>query len=164
MKTIDRDKSVEIINMTNRSVSLEVPHLLIRRYFPRKGARVRMAFEELQQAFYEPGVEFLFREGILYIEDMEVKQALGLEPEGAETPQNIVILNDEEKHKALTEMSTPDFKKLFDSLTMEQKLDMADYAIYNKLTNYTKSEIIRKATQKDILAAIRLNEQDAEDV
>ena len=48
--------------------------------------------DALSEAMYEPGVASMFRKGILYIEDMDTKKELGLEPDGATEPENIIVL------------------------------------------------------------------------
>ena len=93
------DKKVKVVSLVSQRVILTVPELRLRRVWERKGATMVIPFEQLEEAMYSPGVENLFRNGILGIDDMEVKIALGLEPEGAEAPVNIITLNDAQRKR-----------------------------------------------------------------
>ena len=48
--------------------------------------------------------------GMLYIEDMAVKKELGLEPEDAKEPVNIIVLSDKEMRHYIT-MPLAQFKE-----------------------------------------------------
>ena len=155
------DKKVKVVSLVSHRVILTVPELRLRRVWERKGAVVLIPFEQLEEAMYSPGVEALFRNGTLGIDDMEVKIALGLEPEGAKEPVNIVTLNDDQRKRYLTVMPLHEFKEKLAELPREQITELAAYAIENKIMDYDKSEEIKKYIDVDIMTAIKLN-RDAE--
>ena len=155
------DKKVKVVSLVSHRVILTVPELRLRRVWERKGAAALIPFEQLEEAMYNPGVEALFRNGTLGIDDMEVKIALGLEPEGAKEPVNIVTLNDEQRKRYLTVMPLHEFKEKLAELPREQITELAAYAIENKIMDYDKSEEIKKYVDVDIMTAIKLN-RDAE--
>ena len=103
------NKKVIIENKINSRVVIDVPSLNLRRIWESKGAKKPIDLAILEQAIYDPGVEYLFKEGILYIEDMDAKIQLGLEDEGATKPTNIVILSDLDKKKYLPVIKLDDF-------------------------------------------------------
>ena len=105
------NKKVKVVSLVSQRVVLTVPDIRLRRVWERKGATMVIPFEQLEEAMYSPGVENLFRNGILGIDDMEVKIALGLEPEDAEEPVNIITLNDQQRKRYLTVMPLPEFKE-----------------------------------------------------
>ena len=109
---------------------------------------------------YSPGVENLFRNGILGIDDMEVKIALGLEPEDAKEPVNIITLNDEQRKRYLKVMPVAEFRQKVKELPIEQINELAAYAIANEIMDYDKSEIIQQYVDVDIMRAIKLNRDD----
>ena len=153
------NKKVMLINMVNRRVGIDVPDLRLSRVWERKGAKKPIDLDVLKEAFYDPGVEYLLREGILYIEDMDVKIELGLE-EDASSP-TIIILNEDELKRYLTVMPVFEFRGKVNELGREQKLSLVDYAIENEHTNYEKCEILKELVEVDIIRAIQLK-RDAE--
>lgn len=155
------DKKVKVVSLVSHRVILTVPELRLRRVWERKGAVALIPFEQLEEAMYSPGVEALFRNGTLGIDDMEVKIALGLEPEGAKEPVNIVTLNDDQRKRYLTVMPLHEFKEKLAELPREQITELAAYAIENKIMDYDKSEEIKRYIDVDIMTAIKLN-RDAE--
>lgn len=155
------NKQVVITNMIKSRVGINVPDLLLKRVWEKKGVKRNIDFSTLQQAFYDPSVEYLFREGILYIDDMDVKITLGLEEEGAKAP-TIVILSDSDLNRYLTAMPTFEFKEKVKTLGREQIQALVDYAIEHELTPYDKCEILKEITQTDIIRAVQLNRDDKE--
>ena len=155
------NKQVMITNTIKSRVGINVPDLHLKRVWEKKGVKKPIDFETLQQAFYDPSVEYLLREGILYIDDMEVKIALGLEAEGAES-LNIVVLNDNDLNRYLNVMPTFEFKNKVSTLGREQIQALVDYAIEHELTPYDKCNILKEITQTDIIRAVQLNRDDKE--
>lgn len=154
------DKKVKVVSLVSQRVVLSVPDLRLRRVWERKGAVVTIPYEQLEEAMYSPGVERLFTNGILGIDDMEVKIALGLEPEDAKQPVNIITLNDDQRKRYLTIMPLHEFKEEIKKLPIEQINELAAYAIANEVLDFDKSEIIQKYTDVDIMRAVKLNRDD----
>ena len=148
------NKQVMITNTIKSRVGITVPELRLNRIWEKKGAKKPIDFETLQQAIYNPGVEYLFKQGILMIEDMEVKIALGLEVEGAEP--TIIVLSDADLHRYLTTMPTFEFRNKVKELGREQVQALVDYAIENELTPWDKCDILKELTQVDIISAVQL--------
>ena len=155
------NKQVVITNTIKSRVGINVPELLLKRVWEKKNVKKTIDFNTLQQAFYDPSVEYLFREGILYIDDMDVKIALGLEEEDSEE-LNIVVLSDNDLKRYLTTMPTFEFKEKVKTLGREQLQSLVDYAIENELTAYDKCDILKQMTQTDIIQAVQLNRADKE--
>ncbi len=154
------DKKVKVVSLVSQRVVLSVPDVRLRRVWERKGATATIPFEQLEEAIYSPGVERLFTNGILGIEDMEVKVALGLEPEGAKEPTNIITLDDEQRKRYLTVMPIYEFKEKVAELPIEQINELAAYAIEHEILDYDKAEEIRKYVDVDIMRAVKLNRDD----
>jgi hypothetical protein len=154
------DKKVKVASLVSQRVVLTVPDLRLRRVWERKGAVVTIPFEQLEEAMYNPGVENLFKNGVLGIDDMEVKIALGLEPEDAKTPVNIITLNDDQRKRYLTVMPLHEFKEALTKLPIEQINELAAYAIEHEILDFDKSAEIKKYVDVDIMKAIQLNRDD----
>lgn len=154
------DKKVKVKNLVSQRVVLSLPELRLRRVWEKKGAVMLIPYEQLEEAMYSPGVENMFKEGILGIDDMEIKIALGLEEEGATEPTNIIILSDQELKRYLTVMPAFEFKEKVKDLPRQQVMELVNYAIANEIANFEKSEILKQYTGIDVISAIKLNRDD----
>ena len=170
---MDEKTKVKVRNLTSNRVILSAPELRLRRVWEKKNAVNIIPFEQLEEAIYMPGVESLFSNGTLGIMDkdnndakhptmaMDIKKALGLEPDDAEEPQNIIILNDEQRQRYLTVMPVFEFREKIKELPSDQIMELAHYAIEHKIMDFDKSDIIKTYTDVDVISAIKLN-RDAE--
>ena len=158
------NKKVIVTNMVNRRVGMTLPDLHFKRTWEEKGAKKPIDLEILEQAIYDPGVEYMFRQGILAIDDMEVKKFLGLEPEDATEPENIIILTDAQRKRYLTVAPISELKEIMKSISYEQRLEMANYAIENNLDSVDRAEVIKSFTDIDVISAIRIKRQEKEGV
>lgn len=157
-------EKVTITSNFNGTLEVISQQMNFKHTFPKKGAKFAIDREILEQLMYEQGVEYMLNTGMIYIEDLKVKQELGLEPEDATEPVNIIVLSDNDKKRYLTVLPDKEFEEKIKILGREELNNLADYAIKNEiLSSYSKTEAIRKLTGKDIISAIRLNRQDKED-
>jgi len=158
------DNKVKVKNLISSRVVLVSNDQRLRRVWEKKGAVKTIPFEQLEEAMYEPGVEALFRDGILGIDDMEIKIALGLEPEGAAEPVNVIVLSDEQRKRYMTVLPVNEFKQKVKELSGEQIEELARYAIQNKLMDVEKSAILKKMCGIDVIKVIELNHADEEKI
>ena len=153
---------VKVTSTTVGEVSVFDPSIPFRASWPAKGSTRPIEEETLEQLIYFPGFKRMIDSGVLYIEDMEVKKRLGIEPEDATEPVNVIVLSDQEKNKYLKMYSADKFKEEIKKLSHEQLIDLADYAIENKIADFDKSEILEKACGKNIVKGIQLARQNKE--
>ena len=146
---IDKEMKVNIKNETLGRVGINLPDLKLKRVWEKKGVIRQITFDDLQQAFYEPGVEYMFREGMLSIDNMDVKKELGLEPEDAKEPVNVIILSDEQRKRFLTVMPMHEFRQEISKLSHEQINSLVDYAIANEIADLDKTEFLKEKTGID---------------
>lgn len=158
------NKKIEITSLVGGRVTINLADPRIKKTWEKKGTKRYISFEDLQQAMYDQGVEYMFTQGILGIEDMDVKIALGLEPEGAKEPVNIIILTDAQKRRYLTVAPINELKEILTKLSYEQIQELAEFAIENELANFDRCDLIKKAVQIDIIQAIRNKRANVEDV
>lgn len=158
------ETKVKVKSLISSHVLLSVPELRLRREWEKKGAVKIIPFEQLEEAMYSPGVEALFTEGALGIDDMEVKIALGLEPPEAKEPVNIIILTDAQRERYLKNMPMVDFRQKVKELPQEQLIELAEYAIAHQIVDFDKSELLLKLTDIDIMGAIKLNRDNEEPI
>ena len=155
-------EKIRVISKHQGPISVNISDLRFKREWPNKGASVLIEKETLEEMMYDSGFKYMIDTGMLYIEDLEVKKELGLEPEDATEPVNIVVLNDNDMKRMMTAMPQFEFDAKLKTLNYEQMLALADFAIKNELGDFGKCDAIKKACGKDILTAIKLNREDKE--
>lgn len=155
-------EKIRVISKHQGPVSVNISDLRFKREWPNKGASVLIEREALEEMMYDSGFKYMIDTGMLYIEDLEVKKELGLEPEDATEPVNIIVLSDNDMKRMVTAMPQFEFDAKLKTLNYEQMLALADFAIKNELGDFGKCDAIKKACGKDILTAIRLNREDKE--
>lgn len=153
---------VNIVNATRGSVFVEVREIPFRHDWTVQGAKFAVEHEVLEQLMYDKGFKYIIDTGILYIEDMEEKKALGIEPEEAEEPVNVIVLTDKERRRYMVNLSLEEFKEKVRKLSYEQVTQLADYAVANRLADFDKAEFLKELCGRDILQAIRLSAQNKE--
>lgn len=156
------NKKVYVVSTVNGTVGISLPEYGFRKDWTKKGQKVAIDKELLENIMFDPGTEYMFRTGMLYIEDMEVKKELGLEPEDATEPENIIVLSDTEMKRYLTVLPLHEFKEKLANLSIEQKKNMVDYAVENEIINLEKCELLKEATGLNIVRMIELNRQNKE--
>ena len=155
-------EKIRVISKHQGPVSVNISDLRFKREWPNKGASVLIEKETLEEMMYDSGFKYMIDTGMLYIEDLEVKKELGLEPEDATEPVNIIVLSDNDMKRMMTAMPQFEFDAKLKTLNYEQMLALADFAIRNELGDFGKCDAIKKACGKDILTAIKLNREDKE--
>ena len=158
------EEKVKVVNLISSRVNIDVPDVRLKRVWERRGAIKTVPFDQLEEALYDPGVEALFREGILGIEDLEIKKRLGLEPEDATEPINIITLDDSQRKRYLKVLPLHEFKEKIKELPREQISELAQYAIDNEIVDFDKAEIINKIIGTDIIGTIQMNKADKEEI
>lgn len=155
-------EKIRVISKHQGPISVNIPDLRFKREWPNKGSSIPIERETLEEMMYDSGFKYMIDTGMLYIEDLEVKKELGLEPEDATEPVNIIVLNDNDMKRMMTAMPQFEFDAKLKTLNYEQMLALADFAIKNELGDFGKCDAIKKACGKDILTAIKLNREDKE--
>ena len=159
----NQTQKVKVVSKIRNKVTVRVPDLRFNRSWMAAGASVTIDKDLLEELMYDVGFANMIKMGILYIEDMEVKKELGLEPEDATEPVNIIVLSDREKAQYWSNnLSTVGFKDKIRKLGQAQLLELADYAIDHQIMNIEKNNVLKEACGKDVINAIRLQEQDKE--
>ena len=87
---------IKVISATNGRCIINNRDLGIRRIWPGRGSVIVFTKEQIESLMYDPAFSNMVTEGYLYIEDMEVKKEIGIEPEDAETP-TIILRESREK-------------------------------------------------------------------
>lgn len=155
---------VYVTSMANAVVGFSIPEKHYSKSWPKKGAKLPIERDVLREAIYQPGVEHLFRQGILYIDDMDLKVELGLEEEGATKETAAILpLDDKLAMRIIKLMPISEARATLDKLSADQKLELVNFAIshHNDL-DMARIQMIDTACGVKLLKSIELR-QSAEE-
>ena len=113
------NKRIMIENLVNRQVGITIRELNLSRSWEKKGAKKPIELDVLKQAIYDPGVEWMFVNGLLGIAEPNAKEILvelGLESEDSEEPENVIVLNDKQRRRLMTVAPMEEFKNTLKKL------------------------------------------------
>ena len=146
---------VIVTSMVGGNIGITLPHIRFNKTWPRKGTKLTIEKDILREAIYEPGVEYLFRQGILYIDDLSFKIELGLEPEGAEAPTHVAV---DEKYmtRVLKVMPIVEMKKAISEMNEIQRQEFVDFASSQNDISLERIKVIDQVTGANILKIIEL--------
>lgn len=150
---------VMVTSMVGGTISVSA---LGHKIWNKKGQKLPISKEILREAIYEPGVEYMFKNGILYIEDMDFKIEIGLEAEGTKVPTEVLPVDEKYLNRVLKLMPIVDMKKAIDSMTMVQKQELVDFAVKQNDISLDRIKIVSEKCKVDILKAISLDRQKEE--
>lgn len=152
---------VYVINMSSSMTGFSVPDKHWSKTWPRRGAKFLVEKDIIREAMYQYGVEYLFRKGILFIDDLEFKKELGLEAEDAtETTAEIVALDENYLNRLIKLMPIKEAEAALEKLSDNQKKEVYDYAVKNSQSlDLTRVDMISKICKGDLLKAIQLKKQ-----
>ena len=129
------------------------------RVWNKKGQKLPVSKDVLREAIYEPGIEYMFKNGILYIDDMELKIELGLEAPGTETPTEVLPIDDKYLNRVLKLMPVSEMKSTIDKMSIVQKQELVDYASKQNDIQLDRLAIVSEKCGVDVLKTIELNRQ-----
>ena len=153
---------VIVTSMVSGNVGLTLPHLRVNKTWPKKGTKLPVEKEILREAIYEPGVEYMFKNGILYIEDMDFKIELGLEAEGAKAPTARVPVDEKYLERLLKRMPVAEMKQAIKGMNDNQKREMIEYASEQNDIQLDRLSAIKELTGTDLFKVIELKRQKGE--
>ena len=151
-----------VTSMVSGNVGLYLPHLHINKTWPKKGTKLPVDKEALREAIYEPGVEYMFKNGILYIEDMEFKIEIGLEPEGAKVPTEIIPVDEKYLERVLKRMPVSEMKRAVKQMNDNQRRELIDYATEQNDIQIDRITALKDIIGVDLFKVIELKQQKGE--
>ena len=149
------NKKVMVRSTVDHIVGVSLPAQNFRREWVRSGQEIPMDLDLLREAIFDPGFEYMLKQGMLYIDDMDVKIELGLEPETAKEPEEIIVLNDGQKRRLLTVAPISELDEMMKKLSYEQQQGLVAFAIKNELIDLDRADVLKKYTGIDALSAIQ---------
>lgn len=161
------NRKITIKSLTGGTIGIKDLYLHLDMTWNKKGAKKLIDLETLSQAMSTPGIMEMFTEGYLGIDEkdsLEILKYLGLEEADAEEPTNIIVLTEQQKKRLMSTAPIGELQEMLKKLSYEQMQQLADCAIENELADLNRSEIIKNAIGIDIIQAIKLKREEAEDV
>lgn len=147
------NKTIYVVSASDYTVVINVPDIPLHRTWKKRGAKFPIDRSVLVQAFYDPSVEALFRDGILTTTDKEFLKEVGLMDE--EDNMEIVVLTDALLNRYIRFMPVSELKKELEKLSHTQLEEVVDYAVaHSDELQMDRIDLLSKASGKNILKAI----------
>ena len=150
-------EKVKVISAVNHRCGIDNADLHISRRWPGRGAVVLFDKEQIEELMFDPAFANMVNEGMLYIDDMEVKKEIGVEPEEATTP-TIIYLGEKELERFWKNMPIAQFKLETKKLTKAQITSLARYAMeHGETGSIEKANYLSEISGFQILKGIENN-------
>lgn len=148
------NNTIFVRSASDSTVVVNVPHIPLQRVWQKKGAKYPFDRNVLMQAYYDPSVEALFREGKLVTDDEKFLVEVGLKEEDAPNP--IIELTDLLKTRMIKLMPLAEVEKELKKLTHGQIEELVNYAIFHyQDLAMDRVDLFSKASGKNVMEAIR---------
>lgn len=157
------NERVIVTSMVSGRIGLVLPRLHINKVWPKKGTKLPVEKEVLREAIYEPGVEYMFKQGLLYIDDMDFKIELGLEEEGTKAPTNVIPMDEKYMSRVLKLMPIAEMKMAISAMNDNQKRELIDFASEQNDISFDRMDVIKKLTGIDVVKVIELKRSKGEE-
>lgn len=147
------NKMIMVKSASDYTLVVNIPDIPLHRTWKKRGAQFPIDRNLLLQAYYDPSVEALFKEGMLTTNDVEFLKEVGLiEEDGTET---VMVLTEQLMNRIIKMMPVAEVATTLKKLSRTQLEELAEYAIehYTDLA-MDRIDILSKATGKNIMNAI----------
>lgn len=155
---------VLVTSMVKHSVGISLPQngYMVEKHWPQKGAKVLIDKESLREGIFLPGVEYMFKKGILYIDDMDFKIELGLEEPETTTPTNIIPMDEKYLERVMKRMPIAEMKQAIKKMSRDQLQELVIYASSQNDIQLDRISAIKELTGTDLFEVIKLKRQREE--
>lgn len=148
------DRMVALKSTVDSLVSVRKPEFGVNRRWQKMGQTQTLPFDTVSQLLWDSGFRSLIDSGILYIEDMQTKKDLGLEPEEADKPVNILVLNEKQMIEFMTSLPIDVFKREVSNLPRIQVDNLVSFAAEHRYTDSEKCYFLKQLCGKDVLKMV----------
>ena len=144
---------IMITSASDFTLVVNVPEISLHRTWSKRGSKYPIDRKLMIQAFYDPAVEALFREGMLTTNDTEFLKEVGLMEEDGTS--EVIILTDTLLNRLVKLMPLAEVKNELTKLSRTQIEELADYAVehYQDL-QMDRIDLFSKASGKNLMKAI----------
>lgn len=146
---------VMVKSASDWTLVMNVPHLNLRRTWTKKGQQYPFERSSLIQAYYDPAVEALFKEGSLVTNDVAFLREVGLLNEDTQK-STVYELTDTMKTRLIKVMPLAEVKQELAKMSFAQIQELADYAVmhYTELM-MDRIDLLSQLSGKNIMEAIK---------
>ena len=156
------EKKIKVISAYDGRCGIDNTDMHLTRRWPARGAVVTFTQSQLEELMFDPAFQYMVENGMLYIDDMEVKKAIGLEAEDA-TEDTIILMDEKALERFWKNMPLAQFKVEIKRLTRPQITALAEYAIHHgNDSTIEKAEYLTEISGYHILRGIELEKQSQE--
>ena len=153
---------IKVISAVNGRCVINNRDLQLKRVWQGRGDVVTFTSEQIEQLMFDPAFSNMVNSGMLYIEDMEIKKAIGLESEDAEAPTRI-LMDEKTLQRFWKNMPLSQFKIETGKLIKVQLNILAEYAIHHGNDGtIDKASYLSEISNYNILKGIELEKQSQE--
>lgn len=158
------NEKVLVTSMVKHSVGIMLPQngYMVEKRWAQKGAKLLIDKESLREGIYLPGVEYMFKNGLLYIDDMEFKIELGLEEPEAKVPTNIIPVDEKYLERVMKRMPLAEMKQALKKMSADQLEELITYASSQNDIQLDRINAIKEVTGTDLFKVIDLKRQREE--
>lgn len=158
------NEKVLVTSMVTHSVGISLPQngYMVEKHWPQKGAKALIDKESLREGIFLPGVEYMFKKGILYIDDMDFKIELGLEEPDTKAPTNIIPMDEKYLERVMKRMPIAEMKQAIKSMSRDQLNELVLYASAQNDIQLDRITAIKELTGTDLFKVIDLKRQREE--
>lgn len=144
---------VMVKSASDFTLVVNVPEIQLHRTWKKRGSQYPIERKVLMQAYYDPSVEYLFKEGMLTTNDTEFLKEVGLIDEDGTAV--IVPLTEAMMTRFIRNLPLAEFKAEIKKLSRTQLDELADYAVehYTDL-QMDRIDVLSQASGKNIMNAI----------
>lgn len=148
------NEMIMVKSASDYTLVVNIPDIPLHRVWKKRGAQYPIDRKLMLQAYYDPSVEALFKEGMLTTNDVEFLKEVGLIDE--DDKPTVVPLTEQYMIRIIKNMPVAEVPGELKKLSHTQLDELAEYAVANyKLLALDRVDILTKATGKNILEAIK---------
>ena len=156
------NEMIMVKSASDYTLVVNIPDIPLHRVWKKRGAQYPIDRKLMLQAYYDPSVETLFKEGMLTTNDVEFLKEVGLIDE--EDKPTVVTLTEQYMIRIIKNMPVAEVPGELKKLSHTQLDELAEYAVANyTLLALDRVDILTKATGKNILEAIKNFKRAQED-
>ena len=149
---MENNSMIMVTSASDHTLVINIPELALHKTWKKRGAKYPIDRKIMFQAFYDPAVEGLFRDGKLTTNDVEFLKDIGLIEESA---SEIISLTEAYLTRLIKTMPVAEVGKELEKLSFSQREELANYAVsHYKELQMDRIDILSKATGKNIMKAI----------
>lgn len=144
---------VMVKSASDFTVVINIPELQLKRIWRKRGAEFPIDRQILFQAYYNPAVETLFKEGTLYTNDKEFLRDVGLIIEVEDEP--IAPMTEQRLLRLIKNMPYAELPAELEKLSFGQIQELIDYAVKNyKILQMDRIDLFSKISGTNVMKAI----------